>query len=411
MSEAPRVESLSLSDAIERVLSLASEALSAEIVGLDDALDRTLAEDLISPVDIPAYTNSAMDGYALRGSDLAGTDTVMLPVVGESLAGHPYEGKVPPGTTLHVMTGGVVPPELDTVIPFERLTETAGFVSFKPNVVNAGANVRHQGEELRVGNVALRRGTTLTPAHIGLAASLGFERLLVTRKVRVAVFATGDEVREPGDTLAAGQLYNANGHSMSAQLRAWGAEVTNLGILRDDPMAMGKVLRDVARTHDLLLTSGGVGSGDKDFTTLVLERLGSVAHLHVAMRPGKPLTFGSIPTQERKALFVGLPGNPVAALLSARLFVKPLVERLSGATPPKTPLLLATARTEVRSRPGRTEFVRGTLTREDETLYFTPYATQSSALLTTLTACNACAFIEESAGSIPAGQLVNVFLL
>ena len=218
-------------------------------------------------------------------------------------------------------------------------------------------------------------------------------------------------MREPGRPLGEGELYNANGHSLTAQLRAWGADVTNLGILPDDPDRMEAVLREAARTHDLLLTSGGVGAGEKDFTSLVLSRLGTVTHLHVAMRPGKPLTFGTIETEGRRVLFLGLPGNPVAALLSARLFVRPVLDGLAGSRPVEVPLLRATAATNVRSRPGRTEFVRGTLERRGEELFFTPYATQSSALLTTLTECNACALIEETAGSIPAGRPVDVFFL
>ena len=378
MSDTLRVESASLSDVLARILTLLpSDRPQSESVALDESLGRTLARDLLSPIDVPAYTNSAMDGYAFRGEELAG------------------EGLL----------------ELDTVIPFEKVEETPGRIRFARDAVKPGANVRHKGEELRTGDAALRRGERITPAHVGLAASLGFAELPVERIVRAAVFATGDEVREPGRPLGEGELYNANGHSLTAQLRAWGADVTNLGILPDDPDRMETVLREAARTHDLLLTSGGVGAGEKDFTARVLSRLGTVTHLHVAMRPGKPLTFGTIETEGRRILFLGLPGNPVAALLSARLFVRPVLDGLAGSRPVEVPLLRATAATNVRSRPGRTEFVRGTLERRGEELFFTPYATQSSALLTTLTECNACALIEETAGSIPAGRPVDVFFL
>lgn len=412
MSDTLRVESASLSDALARILTLLpSDRPQSESVALDESLGRTLARDLLSPIDVPAYTNSAMDGYAFRGEELSGEGTLELTVAGESLAGHPCEHEIPPGSALHVMTGGLVPEELDTVIPFEKVEEMPGRIRFARDAVKPGANVRHKGEELRAGDAALRRGERITPAHVGLAASLGYAELPVERVVRAAVFATGDEVREPGRPLGEGELYNANGHSLTAQLRAWGADVTNLGILPDDPDRMEAVLREAACTHDLLLTSGGVGAGEKDFTARVLARLGTVTHLHVAMRPGKPLTFGTIEAEGRRVLFLGLPGNPVAALLSARLFVRPVLDGLAGSRPVEVPLLRATAATNVRSRPGRTEFVRGTLERRGEELFFTPYATQSSALLTTLTECNACALIEETAGSIPAGRPVDVFFL
>ena len=416
MAESFRIESLSVAEALDRLLSLVPVLTTVESVPIYEALDRTLARDLASPVDVPAYTNSAMDGYAFRASDLSANGTISFPVIGTATAGHPYGEPVPVGSALHIMTGGLVPTELDTVIPFERVAEERSGsevvrIAFPADAVKPRANVRLQGEELRTGDTALHAGERLTPAHIGLAASLGFPELPVRARLRAAVFATGDEVREPGTPLSEGELYNANGHSLCAQLHAWGADVTNLGILPDDPERMETVLREAAKTHDLLLTSGGVGAGDKDFTSLVLSRMGAMTHLHVAMRPGKPLTFGTIPADGRSVLFLGLPGNPVAALLSVRLFGKAAIDRMTGVAADQPLLLPAVAAVDVRSRPGRTEFVRGTVVRRDDRLFFTPYSTQSSALLTTLTACNACAVIEETAGTQPAGRLLDVFLL
>lgn len=387
-----------------------------ERLPLSDALGAVLAESIASPADVPAFTNSAMDGFAFRHADLPTDAQVRLSVEGVSYAGAPWTKPLSPGKALRVMTGGAVPEGADTVIPFEHVKETetpdGTVIEFPHDEVKPGANVRLKGEEIRAGQTVMPEGTLLTPAWLGMAASLGHADLLV-RRVRVAVFSTGDELRAPGTPgpLPEGAIYNANSQLIASLVCSWGAVAEDLGILPDDPQAIEAALAAAAQRADFIVTSGGVGEGEHDYTTQVLARLGEVEHYHVSQRPGKPFSFGRI--GQKNAWFMALPGNPVAAALSASLYLKRAVLLAAGVPAEETqPLTIpAQAAKKIKARTGRTDFVRGRLVREGEKLLFTPAASQSSAMLTTLAGMNAVAVLDENTAGLDAGAPLTCLAL
>lgn len=403
----------SVTDILQLVARAVAPIGVSERVPLDQALGRFLAEDVLSPMPVPRFNNSAMDGFAFAAEELAKPDREgkhSLRIVGASYAGSPFDGAVGAGEGIRVMTGAQVPAGLDTVIPFEKadFDEAAGVLTFAAGAVKPGANVRLRGEEIEEGAAAIRSGEKLSPAHIGLAASLGAGELLC-RRIRVTIFATGDELAEPGTALKAGGIYNSNSHLLAALCRRWGCDVCDLGILPDDTDAQRRALAEAAAKTDFLITSGGVGEGDKDLTTAVLAELADMTHYHIRMRPGKPFSFGAL--KGRSGWCMALPGNPVAAAMSAWLFLREAVWRAAGAESAPIERLSAFAGDKVRGRAGRTDFVRGTVRTEDGRLVFRPAASQSSAMLTTLAGMNAAAVLEENEESAPAGSEVTVLRL
>lgn len=376
---------------------------------LRDAHGRLLLEDVVSPFDAPRFTNSAMDGYALRSADLhVEAERISLRIDPQTaFAGTPYEGEVPEGHAVRIMTGAPVPDGLDTVVPFE-ITEVVGdVVTFPANAVKPGDNVRLRGEEVKAGEVVIPKGTVLTPEAIGLAASFG-RASLTCASLRVGVFSTGDELREPGEALAPGQIYASNGYLLEALIARWGHDVVPLGILPDDEDVLEKALRGAVADCDVLVTTGGVGEGDHDLISRVLNRLGAVEHFHVRMRPGKPLAFGYLDA-DPPVFFMGLPGNPVAAALSARIFLRPALERLAGIrcriSGPDT--IRVKTGSAVRAKAGRTDYVRGSL--RDGLFEASPL--QSSAMLTSLMRSSAVLIVPEGTGPVPAGTELDAFLI
>lgn len=384
-----------------------------ERLPLEAAAGCVLAEAIHAPADHPPFTNSAMDGFAFSAKLLEAGGALDLPVAGASYAGRPWEGALASGEALRIMTGAAVPAGADTVIPFERVTETqtdAGArIAFSADAVRPGDNVRLRGEEMRAGDVVMAPGTVLTPDRIGLAASLGAAELAV-RRIRVAVFSTGDELAAPGTPgpLGPGRIWNANSPLISALARSWGAEVTDLGILPDNPEAIRKAIVAASAEADFIVTSGGVGEGERDFTSRVLAEMGAgVTHYYVRQRPGKPLSFGRIGADG--AWFMALPGNPVAAAVSARLYLKRAILLAAGASGealvPQT--LPAVAGARVKGRTGRTDFVRGVTALRDGVLVFTPAANQGSGMLTTIAGMNAMAVLPEDRASAEAGEALE----
>ena len=361
-----------------------------------------LAQDICAQFDFPLFDNSAMDGFAIRSSDFASTDPSVLtmPICGIATAGHPFEEEVPHGAALRIMTGAPIPPGLDAVIPIEQTEVIDQTVRFAPGLLTPGSNVRHQGEIFHSSECLLSSHRRLTRGDLGLAASLGYATLPCQPRLRVAVFSSGDELIEPQDgrALTDGKIYNANGVFVTLAARAIGADATYLGILPDDAAIIEEKFKSAAQTYDLVICSGGVGPGDCDFTASVLH------HYHVAMRPGKPFSFGTF--RSGRALILGLPGNPVATATSAEFFLRYAMACLEGV-PYEELTLTAKLVGKIKTRAGRRDFIRGQLSfDETEGLVFRPVNQQSSASLLSVSQSNAIAEIPESMiGTLTEGQL------
>lgn len=407
---------------VEKVYGILDAAITPisrkERLPLRDALGCVLAESLYATNDVPAFNNSAMDGFAFPGSSLPAHGLARLPVEGVSYAGVPYCSEYSPRTALRVMTGAAVPEGADTVIPFEHVRETtddAGqtWIEFPHDEVKPGANLRLKGEEMKAGSIVMPAGLVLTPEWIGMAASLGHAELLV-RRIRVAVFSTGDELAAPGTPgpLDTGRIYNANSPLIAALAQSWGAQVEDLGILPDNPEAIRSAFLDLGSRVDFIVTSGGVGEGEHDYTSKVFAELGGeLSHHHISQRPGKPFSFGRL--GEAGPWFIALPGNPVAAAVSAKLYLHRAVRLAAGALSDEIggKVVPARALSRVKGRTGRTDIVRGHLEPQGEVLTFTPAGSQGSAMLSTLAGMNATAVLPEDTASAEAGSFVECLLL
>lgn len=390
---------------------------------LQACLGRVLAQALMSPLDVPPHDNAAMDGYAFDSAVLqtAPADGVwQWQIVGTALAGQPWPTPLAAGQALRIMTGAVMPPGADTVVPQELCAREGDTLRLQASVgLRAGANRRRRGEDLSAGQCALPAGTRLGPAALGLLASLGLTAAPVLRPLRVALFSTGDELLEPGEPPRDGAIYDSNRATLQALLARLGCETQDLGRLADRPDVLEAALRRAAQEADVVLTSGGVSQGDADHLRTVLQRLGEIDFWRVAMRPGRPLAVGRLPkapsAQPGHALLFGLPGNPVAAMVSFLIFVRPALLQLMGCraqdcAPP--PLVRARTLQPIRKRPGRTEYPRGWLHARPGALpevEVSPH--QGSALLSSLQAANALVVLPHEAGHVEAGAEVDVLLL
>ena len=381
-----------------------------ETVSLDAALGHFLAEDIVSTEPMPAFNNSAMDGYAFNSTLLQSTDKLLLRVSGASFAGAPAAEHLVATAALKVTTGARVPDIYDTVIPYElvdsKVINGNEYIEFERQSIKPKANMRLQGEEIKKGTIVLHNGTHLGAAEIGLAAALGRSHLKC-RIVKVAVFATGDELTAPGQPLRPGCIYDVNSHLIEASVKGWGFDIQNLGILPDDPNAQRNALQNAIQNYDFLVTSGGVGESEKDFTTKVLAEFGDVNHYFVRMRPGKPFSLGSLETQGHRIYFVALPGNPVAAAISGKLFLREALFRSAGAQAPIEHLKATTA-TNIKGRIGRTDFVRGSITFKESGYVFQPAHSQSSAMLTSLINMNAMAILDEDTAGATENDIIDI---
>ncbi len=384
-----------------------------ETVPVDRAVGRVLAADLVSPIDVPAHDNSAMDGYAFAGTDLAAAPrTVLQAVPGTVFAGAPFDGRVGRGQCVRIMTGAVMPPGLDTVVPVELMKLAGDRVDFASNAVKPGENRRKRGEDLARGQPALAAGRVLRPADLGLAASLGLDRVEVKRRLRVAVFSTGDEVQAPGTPLQPGCIYDSNRFGLLGALQRLGFEVIDLGLVRDDPAALAATLDRAVAEADAVLTSGGVSMGDADYTKDVLEKRGEVGFWKVAMRPGRPFAFGPLHGAGGKAaLLFALPGNPVAALVTYYGFVRDALLAMAGAKSEPVPSLRVRSAAAIRKRPGRSEYQRGIVERAADGHYEVRLTgAQGAGILRSLSLANALVVLGPEQGSVAAGDLVEVWL-
>lgn len=393
---------LSVEEARTRILANLMSVEDTELVTLSAANGRVLAEDLSAREPVPAFANSAMDGYALAADSLPRSGERRLRVVGKSLAGHPHVGSVGADECVRIMTGAMLPPGCDTVIMQEEVRTNGEDIVVQAGH-HRGENVRLPGGDIPGGSRVLAGGRRLRPADLGVIASLGLAQVRVRRRVRVAFFGTGDELREPGIPLSPGQIYERNRYTLGASLESLGTEVRDLGIIPDQPAAIRAAMND-AMQADVVLTSGGVSVGDTDYVRQVLGELGEIRFWRVAMKPGKPLAFGRL----GRAWFFGLPGNPVSALVTFHLFIVPAARALAGEAYREPLMLHARTLCAFAKRPGRTEFARGILIREGGGWFVDTAGSQDSSALSSMSRADCFIVLPAAAATLPAGSEVEV---
>ncbi len=381
-----------------------------EQVALRSALGRILAADIISPINVPAHDNSAMDGYALRSGDLRADRPTTLAVAGTALAGDTATLPVAPGECLRVMTGAVMPEGCDTVIP-QELTQAAGdgSIVFEAGLVRAGDNRRFAGEDLQAGTPALPAGLRIRPADLGLLASLGIAEVPVRRRLRVAFFSTGNELRSIGQPLDAGCVYDSNRYTLFGMLSRLGCELIDMGVVRDDPASLEAALRSACEAADAVITSGGVSVGAADYTKQIMATLGDVGFWKIGMRPGRPMAFGRISSNGKSAYLFGLPGNPVAVMVTFYFMARGGLLRMMGAADAPLPLLQVRAQVPIRKKPGRTEYQRGIVSYDAAGLpQVRITGAQGSGILRSMSEANCMVVLAEAQGNVAVGDLVGV---
>jgi molybdopterin molybdotransferase len=378
-------------------------------VHIRQALDRVLAEDLTSPIAVPGHDNSAMDGWAVRFADLDPAAETELTRVGESFAGKPFPGALGPRETVRIFTGGAMPANADTVVMQERATEREGRVRVAAGAVTrAGQNRRFAGEDIERGQVVLRRGQPVRPAELGMIASLGINEVSVFRRLRVAFFSTGDELRSIGTTLGPGEIYDSNRYTLYGMLTRLGCDALDMGVVPDVPDALEKAFATAAANADVVITSGGVSVGEADYVKTILDKLGEVLFWKIAMKPGRPLAYGKIGS----AHFFGLPGNPVAVMVTFYQFVRDALLVLQGCREIEpVPTFKATLAAPVKKMAGRTEFQRGILARGDNGWDVRPTGEQGSGILSSMSQANCFIVLPTDTANLPAGAAVDVQLL
>jgi len=409
---AARENNLSVAQARALIAERLRPIEGQQTVPLAQAAGRVLAGELISPIDVPAHDNSAMDGFAFDGVVLQAGTAVTLRSIGTVLAGQASSLAPRDGECVRIMTGAVMPAGLDTVVPLELCQVNGEQVSFAAGSIRAGENRRRRGEDLKAGRPMLQRGRVLRAADIGLAASVGITQLDVRRRLRVAVFSTGDEVVAPDQPLPPNCIYDSNRYALIAAIERLGMEALDFGLLRDDPASLQRALRDAVAQADAIVTSGGVSAGDADYTRDVMNGAGAVGFWKVAMRPGRPFAFGSLRGERgHDAWLFALPGNPVAALVTFYVLARDGLLALAGASPQPLPLLQARSAEAIRKRPGRSEFQRGIVSRDaDGHWVVRSTGSQGAGVLRSMSEANALIVLDHEQGSVAAGAPVDVWL-
>lgn len=401
---------------------------------LFEALGRVLANDVISPFDVPPHDNSAMDGYAFDGQQLRPGSALALQVVGTALAGRAWQGSVKAGQCVKIMTGAVMPQGLDTVAPQELVqlhpAGQASHITLPPGLLRAGDNRRRRGEDLAQDQPALRKGELITPARLGLAASLGLKTLSTWRPLRVAYFSTGDEILSLGEAPREGAVYDSNRYTVFGLLSRLGCQVIDMGVVRDDPALLEAAFTQAATQADAIITSGGVSVGEADYTKAMMKKLGDVAFWRIAMRPGRPMAVGRISSiksgsspidmgarsylnnsNPEGAILFGLPGNPVAVMVTFLAFVRPALLRMMGADSTPAPLLKARSTESIRKKPGRTEYQRGWVsTAPDGSLQVKSTGNQGSGVLRSMAEANGLMVLHHAQGNVAVGDEVDVMM-
>jgi molybdopterin molybdotransferase len=391
---------------------LVSPVGDTDTVGVFDALGRVLSEDVISPISVPPHDNSAMDGFAFDGAQLNSGQPLTLRVLsGTAFAGKAWSGQVGPGECVKIMTGAIMPASLDTVVPQELTQAGDGTITIPADALRRGDNRRLLGEDLMAGQPALRAGTKLGPAALGLIASLGLPKVQVYRRLKVAYFSTGDEILSLGEVPREGAVYDSNRYTVFGLLTRLGVEVIDMGVVKDDPATLEAAFRAAAAQADAIITSGGVSVGEADHTKAMMKKLGDVAFWRIAMRPGRPMAVGRL---ESGAIMFGLPGNPVAVMVTFLAFVRPALLKLMGVadvaahTPP---MLKAKSLEPMRKKPGRTEYQRGTVsTAPDGTLQVCTTGNQGSGVLSSMVQGNGLIVLHHGQGNVAVGDEVDVMV-
>jgi molybdopterin molybdotransferase len=395
-------DALRVDKAREAILACLTPIEDSENVKIRDALGRILAQEIVPQINVPAHDNSAMDGYAVRFSDLQ--EHSSLREIGTALAGKPFNAKLGAGECVRIMTGAVMPAGADTVVIQEVVRKEGDRITIPPGQKKA-QNVRYAGEDLKVGIPILRIGKFLKPADIGLIASLGIGEIQVKRRLRVAFFATGDELASIGAPLKEGEVYDSNRYTLHGMLARLGVEIVDRGVVRDEPAALEKAFLEASK-HDVIITTGGVSVGEADFVKQLMAKLGEVLFWKIAMRPGRPMAFGKI----GNAFLFGLPGNPVAVMVTFYQFVRDALIHLSGRNDEPLPLLNVVASENLRKVPGRTEYQRGVLFRDHDQWKVRTTGQQGSGVLRSMSEANCFIVLEHERSSVKAGEPVSVQL-
>lgn len=402
-ADAHEPNSLSVSQATQRITDLISPITETEIRSLRESLDCVLHTEIISPINVPPYTNSAMDGYGIHGSDII-ADKFSLKQVGIAYAGQPFDGTIQQGECIRIMTGAMMPKDCDTVIMQEHVEVNDTLITVHGQHQH-GQNVRMAGEDLKTGEVVLGEGHKITPADLGLIASLGIAELTVKRKIRVAFFSTGDELRSLGEKLEAGQIYDSNRYTLHGMLSHLNVDIIDMGVVPDQKEALREALQQASKQADIVLTTGGVSVGDADYVKEMLIELGQVDFWKIAMKPGRPLAFGTI----NDALFFGLPGNPVSVMVTFYQFALPALQQLSGQNRPMQQRLQVNCVSAIRKRAGRFEFQRGILFQNDQGItHVKTTGEQGSGILRSMSIANCFILLEEQCDGIEPNTIVTV---
>jgi molybdopterin molybdotransferase len=432
-------QALSAERVNEFLSQLIEPVTETETLGVFDALGRVLAQDVVSPISVPPHDNSAMDGFAFDSAQMQPGQPLTLRVVGTAFAGKAWAGTLVAGECLKIMTGAIMPPELDTVVPLEFVRVQGDSVEIPAGVVSQGDNRRLLGEDLMAGQPALRQGQTLGPAALGLIASLGLPHVTVFRRIRVAYFSTGDEILSLGEAPREGAVYDSNRYTVFGLLTRLGVEVIDMGVVGDQPALLEAAFKEAAARADAIITSGGVSMGEADHTKAMMKQLGDVAFWRIAMRPGRPMAVGrivhpdapplcgSLPPegaepglgrpgaglteQGKSSVLFGLPGNPVAVMVTFLAFVRPALLRLMGSTAAEPLLLKAHSGEALRKKPGRTEYQRGIVTRQaDGMLQVRTTGNQGSGVLRSMVEANGLIVLHHGQGNVAVGDAVDVMV-
>ena len=434
-------QALSADDVLRFLAKLVVPVQRTEHVPLFDALGRVLAADVISPFDVPPHDNSAMDGYAFDGQQLSDV-ALELQVIGTAFAGKAWQGRLASGQCIKIMTGAIMPAGLDTVVPQEIATTSGDHITIPANFIKAGDNRRHRGEDLARSQPALLKGDLLTPARLGLAASLGLKTVACYRQLTVAYFSTGDEILSLGEPPREGAVYDSNRYVVFGLLTRLGCQVIDMGVVKDDPALLEAAFTQAAGQADAIITSGGVSVGEADHTKAMMKKLGDVAFWRIAMRPGRPMAVGRIekPNAEpflriksassafntgassyqnssntvvasNGCILFGLPGNPVAVMVTFLAFVRPALLQMMGANPVTQPLLKAISQEAMRKKPGRTEYQRGWVSSAaDGTLQVKTTGNQGSGVLSSMAQANGLIVLHHAQGNVAVGETLDVLM-
>ncbi len=396
--------SLSFEQALQRIQQSIRPIRGKRNVTIREAAGHILAEDVTSPMNVPPFINSAMDGYAINSDDIPQNGEVSLKVIGKSFAGRPFDGKPGKGEAVRIMTGAVVPEGTDTVIMQEH-AQLDGDNILIGNEHTAGQNVRKPGDDFFEGDIIITAGERLSPAKLGLLASVGVTEFKVTRKPVIAFFSTGDELKGVGQTLKPGDIYDSNRYILFGMLQKMGVECIDMGVVADIKEEIEETLKEAAKIADMVITSGGASVGEADFIKIILDEIGEVGFWKIAMKPGKPLAFGHI----NETVFFGLPGNPVSAMATFYQFVQPSIRLLEGESVNEPLVLRAKCISKLKKRPGRKDFQRGIMSSDENgQLVVDTTGMQGSHMLSSMSKANCFIVLERDAGDIEPGTMVEI---